>query len=317
MKIYRSESSIRALVLVFGTGLIGSATARSLERRGCKLDSSPVSHWQDATSRKRQYRELASTIDTQVSANQDEIHLVWSAGSGSFASDAAELRDERHAFEDTLELFETLAGKGRSYFHFVSSAGGLFEGQILVDESASPRPLRPYGEMKLQQEAQLGRSAARCGGLARIFRPSTVYGAHDFRHRAGLISHLMWNAINNRPTTLEANVDALRDYVLVDDVGDYLAGQVLAGSHEAGQVRYLVTGKPSSIFEVVNRVQRMLAKKVLFQYSDRHRNDANITFRSRLMPADWHPTGLEEGLRMVRRATANLRLRGASKGMQY
>jgi nucleoside-diphosphate-sugar epimerase len=171
--------------------------------------------------------------------------------------------------------------------------------------------------MKLEQEKQLEDCAAQTGGISRIYRPSTVYGAREFGRRAGLVSHLFWNAIHNRATTLETHVDALRDYVWADDVGAYISRQLLDCQERTSRTDFLVTAKPSSIHEIASRIRRMLGRTLLLQYSDRSRNDANITFRSDVMPKDWHPTGLEQGLRAVRRETANIYLHDTTtKGMK-
>lgn len=304
------------LVLVLGGGLIGNAIMRNLSRNGFELLSRYISYWTDSARRSQQYSLLKHAITEQICTGRQELHLVWSAGSGSFASSVAALRDEDAAFADTLELFKSLAQAGPATFHFLSSAGGLFEGQMLVRQDSSPRPRRPYGEMKLAQERRLMQCVLQHGLQAKIYRPSTVYGPHAFSQRAGLISNLFWNALRNAPTTLETHVDALRDYVLVDDVGDYLVKQLDNPLRGTVLTEFLVTGKPSSIHEIAKRVQRVLGKALLLQYSDRQRNDANITFCADVLPSNWHPTGLEEGLRHVKRATVSIHHRDATSRLQ-
>ena len=40
-------------------------------------------------------------------------------------------------------------------FFLMSSIGGLFEGQALINSESNPKPLRPYGKLKLSQEGYL------------------------------------------------------------------------------------------------------------------------------------------------------------------
>lgn len=319
MHIYHLKTPNRqrhSWVLLFGTGLIGNAIMHSLARQGQKYTIALPSFWNEREARQTQYRHVTEHVAARAKTVELDFEIIWSAGSGSFASSREALLDEQTAFEDTLQLFESVAGLGRARYHYFSSAGGLYEGQVQVHPGAKPRPLRPYGEMKLEQEKLLKDCAARQGGLSRIYRPSTVYGAREFGRRAGLVSHLFWNALHNQATTLESRVDALRDYVWADDVGAYIAHQVLDCQDRTSRTDFLVTAKPSSIHEVANRIRRMLGKTLLLQYSDRSRNDANITFRSDLMPKDWHPTGLEQGLRAVRRETANIYLQDAAEKVE-
>jgi len=293
----------RKIVLLFGSGLIGSSLDARLRRIGYQLADRLPYAWRDRSQRARNAGSLRRKVTRLPGAGKAEIHLVWCAGSGSFASRADDLADEKLAFADTLELFRDFSGSNRSVFHFTSSAGGLFEGQVLVDKESAPRPARPYGEMKLRQEQQLLELSAGPHARVRIYRPSTVFGVHRFKDRAGLVSHLLWNALRNFPTTLEANVHALRDYVYVNDVAKYMAGMLERNSGAASLVEHLVSGRPTSIREIVTIVERMLGRSLLIQYSDKMNNNADITFRSGLMPPGWKPGGLEQGLRDALRIT--------------
>ncbi|MBT8062350.1 MAG: NAD-dependent epimerase/dehydratase family protein, partial [Gammaproteobacteria bacterium] len=172
-----------------------------------------------------------------------------------------------------------------------------------------PRPLRPYGVMKLNQENALVQLAGEAGFKVRIYRPSTVYGTREFGFRTGLVSHLFWNALRNTPTTLEANFHALRDYVHAGDVAAYIANRVAPFEADDQEVHFLVSGKPSSIFEIAGLVERMLGRTLVLRYSDRTQNDRDITFRSEVMPPSWRPHDLETGLRAVYRNTSFLYLR--------
>jgi len=165
--------------------------------------------------------------------------------------------------------------------------------------------------MKLQQELELLDLPAGLHAQACIYRPSTVFGVHRFKDRAGLVSHLLWNALRNYPTTLETNVHALRDYVYVNDVARYLAGALDRVPGGEPLVEHLVSGRPSSIREIVAHVQRMLGRSLLLQYSDNMNNNADITFRSDLMPPGWNPRALEQGLRDAYRTTRSRYLEDA------
>ncbi|MFT5139162.1 MAG: nucleoside-diphosphate-sugar epimerase [Lysobacterales bacterium] len=303
--IFHEKSSVesRKLVLLFGFGLIGSAIARRLEwnKYACifRFDTS----WSDAKLREKQFLAIKQAVFEIGRKESCELHLVWSAGKGGFASSETDLRDEQTSFDATLSLFQTLLPSQKGIFHFISSAGGLFEGQRLVEQTSEPNPLRPYGVMKLHQEMQLAGLEDGAHRRTRIYRPSTVFGAQEFNFRSGLISHLIWNALRNQPTTLESNLQALRDYVFVEDVGRYVVRKIQTGMNDSDEVCHLVSSKPSSIFEVTRKVQKLLGKAILYQFSDVHQNNANITFCRNALPQDWSPANLDFGLSEVLRKT--------------
>lgn len=287
--------------LLFGEGLIGSAVARRLAELGYRAIRRREPHWQDTKRRGAQLAQLARDLDRVMADDAAPLQLIWCAGSGSFSADREQLLPERRAFDTTLAWTSEQTRHRPVRFHFVSSAGALFEGQVRVDERSTPAPRSAYGAMKFEQEAAL---AARSDGLdAVIYRPSTVYGSHEFHRRAGLVSHLMWNALRQEPTVLEANVHALRDFVHHEDVGRYLAEEVVAGAGGAASTRHLVAAKPSSIREVFHHVERLFGRALPYRLAARGGNDADITFSERLMPPNWSPRPLAVGLSSVWRET--------------
>ena len=137
------------------------------------------------------------------------LAVIWSAGDASFHSSDREVAEEQTIFTESVGVVQNLrelVKPTRFGFHFISSAGGLFEGQRAVDFNSAPAPLRPYGRLKLAQEEALS-SSFDSGELA-CYRPSSVYGPMvalpaEARHpihtkkkgnnasRAGLVSPLM------------------------------------------------------------------------------------------------------------------------------
>jgi UDP-glucose 4-epimerase len=289
------------IVLVFGGGLIGSAIERHLAFNGFQTVGRFDSSWSHPARLSQQLATLVSLVEGHSKDVGTEIHGVWSAGRGGFASSETDLEHEVESFERVAAFFDQLLPKRLAVFHFLSSAGGLFEGQTLVDSRSLPMPRRVYGQMKASQELRVRKLAVDPFRQVRIYRPSTVYGAREFSYRSGLVSHLVWNALRNYPTTLEANLHALRDFVFVDDVGRFIVQKIQQGLEDPQDIFHLVSGKPSSIFEVVQRIQRLLGKSLLYQCSDRNRNDADLTFSPCIRPSGWLPSDLDYGLHAVLR----------------
>jgi len=307
----KTGSGHSRLVLIFGCGLIGNAIVHRLEwSNHARLSHFDLS-WTDAQLRQAQCSQIANYITSVSAASPCEFQFVWSAGKGGFASSELDLENESDSFKSILNLFAGLQPGQPSVFHFISSAGGLFEGQTLVNDGSMPMPRRPYGEMKLKQEELVRQIQVFPDRLVKIYRPSTVYGAHEFSYRSGLISHLVWNLLRNHPTTLESNLHALRDYVFVNDVGRYIVKQIQRGSQDRNGLYYLVSAKPSSIFEVKQKLQRLVGKSLLYQFSNVAKNDADITFCREVLPCDWRPCDLNYGLSAVLRKTRNAFLHGS------
>ncbi|MEX0409764.1 hypothetical protein ABGN05_29470 [Aquibium sp. LZ166] len=130
-----------------------------------------------------------------------DLSIIWAAGRAGFGADKATVLDEIPAFESILDLSETtldILALGSVCFHFLSSAGGLFETQVDVDAATHFAPLRPYGVYKLVQEAKV--EALRAPIAKMIYRPSAVYGYGEPTGRVGLPIMLLKNGLGNWTT---------------------------------------------------------------------------------------------------------------------
>ena len=300
MLILRSTGSGRAgrLALLFGVGQIGSYVLQGLLSRGFQVLRNQPFSW---TSPVLQAEHSGQVRDAVVSAAEgvQAVSVIWSAGTCGFHSTEDDVAEELASFGTVLQLFrelrEALPGL-EADFHLVSSAGGLFEGQRVIGASSQTTPRRPYGRLKQQQET-LARQQVGTGRLL-IYRPSSVYGPMEQDAHRGLINNLVKNARNGRFTVLDAQVMSLRDYVYAGDIGQYIARQVCEGGAGSGNdVRFLVSGRCSPIFEVVRKIQRLLHTNVYYRLDAGFGNHGHITFNPDVMPADWRPVTLDYGIR--------------------
>lgn len=284
-------------MLLFGVGMIGSAIRDSLQQKGYQVTSKVPVDWSDGESRNRGFEEIKRAC---IAFEPVRLCIAWSAGKSNFYSSERDVEEESRSFEAVLELeraLRTSLANTRFEFHLLSSAGGLFEGQLIVNQESTAAPRRPYGRMKLEQERRLLAITARQASV--IYRPSSVYGPMVRLRKHGLINHLVANASNRRTSVLDANVMALRDYVYSGDIGEYVARQIaFAGSGLDGTpVHFLVSGRCASIFEVVSRIERVLKIKVRYRFDANFGNSANITFGPAVLPRNWRPSSLDVGIR--------------------
>jgi len=213
---------------------------------------------------------------------------------------------EVRAFEKALafshQLLRRIPG-ARHSFHLISSAGGLFEGQKHVDRTSLPRPRKPYGRAKLQQEQMLARLPAQVRKM--IYRLSTVYGFSGKGVRCGLVNTLIQNSIRRQPSHIVGNALTIRDYVLVSDVGKFIASR-LQDVDASSRLLTLASGKPTTIFEVLNRIENIVGRKCFYAFEDVSTNTTDISFSPAILPEFWFPTDLGTGLRQtVRYLTAS------------
>ncbi|WJS87009.1 NAD-dependent epimerase/dehydratase family protein [Paracoccus sp. TOH] len=277
-------------ILMFGLGLIGGAVDRALQLR-CHTRAGQFPYdWRHDILRRAQRAAIRAELRPR-----DRIAMVWTGGQSGFASTEIEMAKETALVAELVEMAESLGRDGRQVdFHMLSSAGGLFEGQTHCGRIGVPRPLRPYGEGKRQQEKILARAA----GLnrRRIYRPSSVYGVTRSR-RVGLVAALVSNAMRGTTTRIYGNPNTLRDYVLADDIGHYIARSILkSGSGEPVETRLLASGRPASVFEVIERVRERMGRPLLLQFDPHPSNVRDMSFLPSALPADWQATSLASGI---------------------
>lgn len=288
------------LVALFGVGLIGRSIASSLMSLGRFQWTYHPFTWAAPRTRMDQRDWLISHISGLpgfTTRPADRIDVVWAAGKTGFESSLSETTLELEAFRDVVNFaadLRQLQPNADVVFHLISSAGGLFEGQLLVDNSSSPRPRRPYGHLKLRQEKFLSRRAK--GMSTMVYRPSSVYGFGNRGSRAGLISTLLRNSIEHKVTKLFGHSHTIRDYVFVIDVGRFVANQ-LVGLCRGDRTILLASGKPTATSEIIERVQQTIGKAPYVQFDNGPTNAASNSFSPNALPPGWSATDLAYGIR--------------------
>jgi UDP-glucose 4-epimerase len=284
---------------MFGLGMIGSAIRDTLLDFEYHLMAKIDFDWQDVEQRKSAFN-LIETSCLAYFPPPDRVSIVWSAGKGAFHSTQDEIFQEDVPFTDTVGFvlkLKQMLDSATLDFHYISSAGGLFEGQRVINDKSVPAPARPYGRLKLAQE-QVLRSSFDRNEIA-IYRPSSVYGPMVQKSQQGLINNLVSNGRNRRVTVLDAHVMALRDYVFSGDIGNFIAKRIRSGNTgvNGSTVHFLVSSRCSSIFEVVHKIERTLNLNLQFRYDESFGNNSNITFSDNVLPPGWSPSTLDVGIR--------------------
>ncbi len=287
------------VALIFGAGLIGGAVSEVLlSLTNARRIWLPY-NWSSSSERAVQRETIEIEAGYMLGPNRDAnrfIDVIWAAGRSGFSSSQDQMAVETKLFLEILDISHRLFLRfpaAQHSFHMMSSAGGLFEGRVHCDDQSSPAPLRPYGEGKLQQEDALRGTLEET--VYRIYRPASVYGFRP-TGRAGLITTLIGNGLRHKVSRIFGTMHTIRDYVHADDIGRFVAQQVLKPV-KISQVLLLASGRPTTTFELIQYVEKTLRQKLFLEFDPRPHNARDMSFRSSSMPRDWRPMSLELGVR--------------------
>ncbi|MEN9855202.1 MAG: hypothetical protein RLZZ157_328 [Pseudomonadota bacterium] len=307
MLIFRAAYGSRGVphaTAVFGSGLVGGAIIRALHwQDDCVSTHFPL-HWTDPRARQADLARIGAALRDLPPATA--LDIVWAAGRTGFACTEDEVSDERAAFTDLMNWAQYLSQSPHVRLlnlHVVSSAGGLFEGQRFVGADSLPRPLRPYGVLKLEQE-DIARKACEAVPV-HIYRPSSVYGLGGANGRSGLVNTLIMNAKTHTSSRIFGGLDTIRDYVLAADIGRFIAAQI-GVTHSHAKTHLLASGKPAALGEVLSIIYRVVGRPLLIKLDPVPSNANHITFRTSALSDGWAPTDIETGIRQVMRQLSKI-----------
>lgn len=308
-QIHQASSGARIIAL-FGVGLIGSSIYESIIQQD-KFQIFPLPF---AWNNMGQLREdagaivnfLSELIENSAREGSDSISLafIWSAGKAGFTAAEQCLNTELATFSIVLNLVREIMARFPAitfFFHHISSAGGLFEGQRAVDNQSCPEPKRFYGILKHKQEILLSELESRLRKA--VYRPTSVYGFVNNKSRLGLIPTLIRNGIQNKVSTIYGNLSTLRDYVFTNDIAMFIAKSLFDIPALPDVSTFLLgSGKPSSIYEIRHCIENLICKKIYleFKVTADTENTSDITVNCSAFPVGWKCTDLKTGIRIVK-----------------
>lgn len=295
-------------VLLFGNGLIGSAIAGELAGRGFTRLLEASLPWNDPAAFDSRLDEIERAIsatagpaDPGRDSPDARWTVLWSAGSAGFDATQVQADGELSRFRKILALARQLPGRplpAPVVFAFIGSAGGLFEGQRVVDSASAPAPRRPYGRLKLAEEDDL--LSGPPGIEPVVFRLSSVYGPLAGRHRRGLIPTLIANAFEGRVSRINATPSTLRDFVWARDVARFVVSRILEiPGIGREKIVTLASCRPASILEIRKLVENALNRRLYVSFVPAQTNREDITFRPTTMPAGWVPSPLKTNIALI------------------
>ncbi len=253
------------LAWVIGAGgMLGSAICAKAPASSQAFCGTAVP-WPDATAAGETLAADARRFAEE--AGEDSWAIVWAAGSSVVASTPEQTGSELRILERLLDEIALRTPSGPGVFFLTSSAGGVYAGSQSppFDERTVPRPISPYGHLKLQQEELTGRVL---GGTVPVViaRFSNLYGT--LRHPAkgqGLIQQLCRATVRRTPLNLYVSMDTVRDYLYVDDAASMTwsaVEQAVAEQPREPRVIVVASGQPTTIAQVVATIQNVAHRRV-------------------------------------------------------
>jgi UDP-glucose 4-epimerase len=187
--------------------------------------------------------------------------VIWAAGRAAVSTTAEATGAEAEALRAVVAQLAEHLPTGRGAFFLASSAGGVYAGssEPPFGIHSIPRPLSPYGELKLEQE-DIAREALSGVCPVVIGRFSNLYGpGQDLGKLQGLISRLALSAVTKEPVNIFVSLDTLRDYIYVDDAARItlaLTTRALASQQAVSPVTHVIaSGQPVSLGHLINVMQ--------------------------------------------------------------
>lgn len=244
-------------------GLFGSAIVRAARERRWRIFSGSAIKWSDPAETVRTIQDDARRLARGLGYG-DAWGIVWAAGQATTVSGQHEADKELSVFTQCLMSIKMeLGARPDGAFLLASSAGGVYAGSDDPPFSSlsRPNPVGVYGNLKLEQEI------ACCEVLAGdmrvvITRIANIYGpGQNMDKLQGLVSRLALSAVTKQTLTMFVPLDALRDYIYVEDAAR-VSLQWLSESAEEIQIRIVASGSAFSLAFVIAQMNAIAHIKI-------------------------------------------------------
>ena len=283
-------------------GLLGSAVAKELARRGHKVwDPDEPFRWNEGTSVQEAIARSASQF--LASARGANWTVFWCAGAGVVGTSEQQLKNETRILQSLLgALGSQIVGPGADTvgaLFLASSAGGVYAGASPAPftEETPARPLSAYGWAKLEQETLALEWAERTGVSILVGRLSNLYGpGQDLSKSQGLITQVCRCTIARQPLILYVPLDTIRDYLFVPDAASMILDGVDDISEEASrtaspvfETKILASQKSSTVGGILAEVRRVIKRpiSVVMAHSPNARFQVRDLRMKSIVRTDW------------------------------
>jgi len=294
------DGSARAVLVTGGAGYIGSHAAKALHRAGCRVvvyDNLVAGHRAAV-----KYGDLVVGDIADVAALRDALRRHAISGVMHFAAflDVGEsVRDPAKYYRNNvvgaLSVLEAMAAESVKLFVFSSTCATYGEPiETPIAETHSQHPINSYGESKLAVERALPHFERAYGirwAALRYFNASGADPDGEIGEDHSPEIHVIPRALeaahggpglqvfgNDYPTP---DGTCLRDYIHVSDLAEahVKALDAIAETGKSGAYN-LGTGRPHSVREVIDTVERVTGRRVPWTLAPRRPGDPAVLYAS-------------------------------------
>ena len=293
---------MRAVVVTGGAGYIGSHAVKALRARGAEVvvyDSLVAGH-RSAVALAGARLEIGDIHDTarlrQVIEETGADAVMHFA---AWLSVGDSVRDPIGYYKNNvagaLSVLEAMAGGGATYFIFSSTAATFGNPiQTPITEDHPQRPINAYGETKLAVERALPHFETAYGLKWTALRYFNAAGADP----DGLLGEDHDPEIHVIPRAIDAALGrasfaiygtdydtpdgtCLRDYIHVSDLASaHLLALDALRAERPSTAFNLGNGRPTSVRQIVEAVERVTGRKVPAAVADRRPGDPAVLYAS-------------------------------------
>ena len=167
-----------------------------------------------------------------------------------------------------------LAAQRQDAGSFVLASSNAVVGEFTpgADETATPRPLSPYGASKLAAEGYCSAFAAAYGMHTAILRFANAYGPHSGHKKQNAIPRFIERILNNGRLVIYDDGNQVRDFIYVEDI---CRAMMLAAERDlAGEVVHVASGKGTTVLELVRLFEKLVGRELPIDHEPRREGEA-------------------------------------------
>ncbi len=262
--------TVAPVTLVVGAGgLLGRHVVERLREVGTPALAATVP-WHDPQAAGEALRAGVDAVRAEAAGGP--WNIAWCAGAGVVATSREALDEELAVFTGFLDdVRASVTGGEDGALFLASSAGGVYAGSAdpPFTEQTPPRPLAPYGEVKLAMEGAARSFAVATGLPVLIGRIANIYGpGQNLDKPQGLVSQLCKAHLTGQPLSVYVSLDTRRDYLFVGDCADLvvtgLAGLRSRVADQPGDpvvTKILASGRSLTIGALIGESTRLFRRR--------------------------------------------------------